>query len=298
MTRGLGSAESRDLVQYGFARFRDDFDASDRNDEGSIDEPLPLLASMNYFEQTSWSQDYIFSVGLSDPYLPGRGMTFEHYCAYLLALAFRSPICLSDVFMFADTVDKELGKQKAHLVMVKKAGNEPHFHPVDIFSHQGSTYLFGHTSDSTADTLSWLQRPHTAFCFPWKAVGPDLFLLLQLSDGTLLRISCQMKHYSKMSMAKAETKAAMRSTDPSYFCSEMREIQPPNESSETSSGKRTRKRFVMQSHVVYIFLPIDSQADCGLGKKSEPSRCLTWVGSSKSFGWRVGRAPCSHHISC
>lgn len=254
MARGLGSAESRDLVQYGFARYRDDFNASSLDQGGSIDEPLPLLASMIFFGRTSWTQDHFFTVGLSDPYAPGRGITFEHFSAYLLTLAFRSPTCLSDVFTFPDTVNQELMAQNAHLVMVKREGNEPHFDPIDISSHRGPTYLFGHTSNSTADTLSWLRKPHTAFCFPWRAVGPDLFLFLRLSDDSLLRLSIQIKHYGKSSMAEAETRVAMQTTDPTNFCLSL----PSNESSGTSSKKGTQK-FVMQSHVVYIFLPIDSQ---------------------------------------
>lgn len=270
MTRSLGTNVSRKLVQYGFARFREDFNASNHDHRASLDEPLALLASMNYFEKTCWSLDQDFTAALSNPYAPARGIAFEYFCVYQIALAFGSPRCLSDVFTFAAEVDRDLMESKAQLVMAKKVGKGFHSYPIDIISGHGPAYLFGYTCQSIDDTLSWLRSPHTAFCFPYKDVGPDAILLLQLSDGSLLRLVLQCKHHSGSSLGAVKTTEAIASTDPSNFCSQMQEVQPPNkpnESSATNSGKRTRnamqssatnsgkqqaKKFVIQSHVVYV----------------------------------------------
>jgi hypothetical protein len=262
MARRLGTEEWQDLVQYGFARFQQGVDGSGINREASVDEPLPLLASLNYFEKNGWPRDAIFTIGLTDPYPSGRGIIFEYFCVYLLALAFRSYTCLSDVFTFANKVPQELREQKARLVMVRKVGNEYRSYPVDITSDQGRIFLFGHTCGTADDTLSWLQAPHTAYCFPAKEVGADAISFLQLPDGSLLRLVMQFKNHTSNSMGQVKTDEAFLTTDPANFCSAwVQEPQSPNKSSDKLPGprKRTRNRFAMLSHVIYVFLSIDPQ---------------------------------------
>jgi hypothetical protein len=107
------------------------------------------------------------------------------------------------------------------LVAVKKAKRGFEYTPVDISSNTGPTYILGQTGRDQWATLDWLRDPkNTVFFFPSNAIGPDLLLLLMLSDGRLLRLLVQFKQITANTCGPVATADAFRTTDPSAFVSQ------------------------------------------------------------------------------
>jgi hypothetical protein len=195
------------LVECGVARF-----GHDKN--FICDEPLALLAVANYYtKQTQWDLPYFLKEGVSGSNASARGVAIEYFGAYALALAFRSPTRLGDVFDFVGGKN-DLKNETGHLVAVHKQDECFKTHPFDISSPSLPTYILGRKHHSSKETLDWLDDPNrVVFCFPAQNVGPDLILVLQLSDGHLLRVVVQFKH-SMTNQDSQETIHALESTDP------------------------------------------------------------------------------------
>jgi hypothetical protein len=195
------------LVECGIARF-----GHDKN--FICDEPLALLAVANYYtKQTQCDLPYFLNEGVSGSNASARGVALENFGAYALALAFRSPTRLGDVF---DSVGgkNDLENEIGHLVTVHKQDECFKIHPFDISSPSLPTYILGRKHDSSKETLDWLDDPNrVVFCFPAQNVGPDLILVLQLSDGHLLRVVVRFKH-SMTNQGSQDTIDALELTDP------------------------------------------------------------------------------------
>jgi hypothetical protein len=225
----VGSARKK-LVEYGVARFSDA--------RGVVaDEPLALLAAVDYFSrQTAWTFDHFMRDALSSSNPALRGSTFEHFAAFLIALAFKSPTRLSSVFNFISAND--LANELAQLVALDWADGKFVCTPVDVFSNSGPAYILAHTACTESETLSWLRDPkRVVFCFPVKSVGPDGFLVLRLLDGRVVRIILQFKQLTSNTIGPKETKDAFESTDPMQF---LKEKVRPVESTSKSEGYRIR----------------------------------------------------------
>ncbi|KIM25388.1 hypothetical protein M408DRAFT_210132 [Serendipita vermifera MAFF 305830] len=211
--RNLGGLSDKRLVEYGVARFG--------NMKKIIaDEPLALLAAVHYFTtETSWSLQYFLQNGLSTPNESARGIAFEQLGAYLIGIAFKSPTRLSTVFQFI--VPHELENEVAELVSVHKTDRGLVCNPIDISSEMRPTYILGRTTRTEEETLDWLRNPERAiFCFPANTVGPDLMLLLRLSDHSLIRVLVQFKHLSSLTIGPHDTEVAFNTTDPNKFVSQ------------------------------------------------------------------------------
>jgi hypothetical protein len=194
------------LVEYGVARFG-------HNKNFICDEPLALLAVAKYYtEETQWNLPYFLNEGVSGSNASARGVAIEYFGAYALALAFRSPTRLRDVFDFVG--DNDLKNETGHLVAVHKEDKCFKIHPFDISSPSLPTYILGRKYGSSKETLDWLDDPNrVVFCFPGQNVGPDLILVLQLSDGHLLRVVVQFKH-SMTNQDSQKTIHTLASTNP------------------------------------------------------------------------------------
>ena len=154
--------------------------------------------------------------------LEGRVLQLECQCkrdclrtfgAYALALAFKSPTHLGNVFDFVGG-NNDLENETGHLVAVHKQEESYIAYLVDISSPSLLTYILGRKHHTSKETLSWLDDPNcVVFCFPAQSVGPDLMLVLQLSDGHLLQVLVQFKH-SMMNKDSKETIGTLESTDP------------------------------------------------------------------------------------
>jgi len=199
--------EDAKLVEYGVARF------GHAKDRITTDEPLTLLAVAGHCTtHTGWSLSYFLQEGVTHSTASARGIALEYFGAYALALAFSSPTRLGDVFDFLG-VNRDLENETGHLVAVHKQEESFVAYPVDTKSSFLPTYTLGRKYRTSEETLSWLKDPdRVAFCFPAQNVGPDLILVLQLSDG-LLRVVVQFKH-SMTNQSRQQTIDALESTDP------------------------------------------------------------------------------------
>jgi hypothetical protein len=234
--RDLDGPDYEKLVEYGVARF------SDRR-KIVANERLALLAASNYFtKKAAWSLQYFLSDGISNSMEPARRIGIEYVGAYLLAAAFRTPTRLSSVFKFWGS--NNLGNEKAQLVALEKTDQGFQSIPVDVLSSVGPTYILGRTTSEEAETLSWLEDPQRCvFCFPSKSVGPDLLLVLRLSDEKLLRLVVQFKQINKTNPTSADTEDACRTTDPNQLISVL--SATIKEPSKTGASRKNRNRYVL-----------------------------------------------------
>lgn len=167
---------------------------------------------------------------LNDSNAASRGISFEPFAAYLLALAFSVPTRLSDVFEFVggSKASEALQKLFGQLVTLEKVGDKFKTTALNIKTNLRSSHALGCSASSVADTLEWLQNPQgSAFCFPANLVGPDLFFALRLTSDELssdklssnetIIVSAQIKHTSALEAAASEQ--AIRTTEPSTFLS-------------------------------------------------------------------------------
>jgi len=173
-----------------------------------------LLAVVDYFtKQTKWILPYFLKEGLSNSNASARGIALEYFGAYALALAFRSPTRLGNVFDFVGG-NNDLENKTGHLVAVHKQEESYIAYPVNINSPSLPTYILGQKHHTSKETFSWLDDPNrVVFFFPAQSVGPDLILVLQFSDVHLLRVFVQFKHSTTNKDSK-ETIGALESTDP------------------------------------------------------------------------------------
>ena len=214
--RRFAGRQAEALVEYGFARFQ-------QTETGVVDEPIVLLAAADFFsKQTSWSMSTILSAGLTSSNPGERGFTFERFGAFLLATAFESQTPLSSVFDFVGRT--KLHRESAHLVAINN-GDKRRRTPVKISPPVRCNYILGQSHSSEQQTLDWLENPKgTALCFPVKTFGPDLILLLQLSDATVLRVLVQFKQITQRTIGTARTEEAIQTTDPVNFFSKREAI--------------------------------------------------------------------------
>jgi hypothetical protein len=216
--RDLGSPNSEKLVEYGFARFGDLYRTI------VVDEPLVLLAAVNHLcDKTAVNLRHFLLEGLLTSNGGAQGISFEHFGAFLLAIAFREPQPLSSVFEFHGS--HQLQDESAQLVAIEKANGQYVCTPVDILSDTRPMYTMGHTSTTADQTLSWVRNPRrSVFCFPVKAIGPDLLLVLRLSDARVLRVVVRFKQINQPSLGLAETQAAFHTTGSYDVISQSSEI--------------------------------------------------------------------------
>ena len=150
--------------------------------------------------------------GLSNSNASARGIALEYFGAYALALAFRSPTRLGDIFHFVGD-NNDLKDETGQLVAVEKQQESYKAHPVEISSVSLPMYTLGQKYHTSSETLSWLRDPkRVVFCFSAQGVGPDLILVLQLSGGHLLQVVVQFKH-SMINKGTMATISALESTD-------------------------------------------------------------------------------------
>ena len=209
--RSVGGPDREKLVEYGFARLWNINNAK-------ADEPLALLAAAHFFSsKTPWTIQYFLHEAISSPDHSAKGLAFEKFAMYALALSFKKPKSLSEVFTFISATS--LANEPAHLVSARKVGTTFEFEPVDISSSRRPIYCFGRSPSDEKETLSWMEDPNrTAWCFPAKKVGPDFIGFLRLRGGTLTMLGSLKK--SGEDLSKDRTIDAFQATDPNMFISE------------------------------------------------------------------------------
>ena len=218
--RGLSGPIGEAMVEYGVSRFKGN---EAQTDVVQTDEPLAILALVTFFEQKGLTLEAYLRDALNTSNAASRGIAFEAFGAYILALAFSKERPLSEVFEFVEggkKVNKALRDAVAELVTLEKVGDNFQTAPLQIETNLRSSHVLGCSPRTSAETLEWLQNPEgSAFCFPANPVGPDLIFVLRLtSDNTVLRVCVQFKHTQTLSPKDSEK--AIRTTDPSTFLSQ------------------------------------------------------------------------------
>jgi hypothetical protein len=154
-----------------------------------IDEPIALLAAAKSLPQPYRSLQHILLTHIASLRPGESNLASERFGAYLLGMAFQSPIKLSSVFTY--TGRNATLHAAARLVAIHKDKKTFQCRPVDFSK---PNYILGHSTSDEQQTLAWLRDPKGAvFCFPTKSVGPDLIFALQCSDGTILRVLVQFR---------------------------------------------------------------------------------------------------------
>ena len=83
-SRNIGGPDLERLVELGFLRFA-------TIDNGKADEPLALLTAASCFSQTTWTIEHFLREALSNTHDRDKGLAFEQFSTYALALAFKKP---------------------------------------------------------------------------------------------------------------------------------------------------------------------------------------------------------------
>jgi len=205
------------MVEYGVSRFMKP--SKCKKFRAQTDEPLAILALVKFFERRDLTLEKYLTTSLTTPDPSHRGIVFEAFGAYLLALAFSGPTPLSKIFEFVpgNNVYAALQDEPAELVMLKKDGDKFRTTPFNIKANFRSNHVYGLSPSSIPETVEWLENPQgSAFCFPANAVGPDLIFVLRLTnDDTFLRVCVQFKHTETLS--PQAWKKAIRTTNPYHF---------------------------------------------------------------------------------
>jgi hypothetical protein len=192
-----------------------------------VDEPIAFLSFSRYcVANTDCNLDQMLIEGLlaSNPVV--RGFLLEPVVGYLLLKLFATPKPLSSVFTFVGECD--IADSEAYVVAAWKDDNGFHFTPFDINSDERAGYQIGCSPHDASGFLAWVRDPQRLpLCLPCKAVGPDVVLLLRLSNGDLLRVIIQVKHRNQAWLYPQQVLNAFRSTDPDLFLSELRQVVCP-----------------------------------------------------------------------
>ena len=221
--RSLGGVPGADMVEYGISRFK-------RLKEAETDEPLAILGLVTFLQRNGHTLLQYLSRDFNTWNPAYQGVVFEHYVTYLLAREFSDPAPLSAVFDFVGGKkgNEALQDERAEIVALKKTGDKFQIIPLKFKTQNRSSHVLGCSPSTNAETLEWFQDPKgTTFCFPAKAVGPDLVFVMRLTgDNTMLRVAVQFKH--RKNMTPQDWREAISTTDPSTFLSEKKkdEIYP------------------------------------------------------------------------
>ncbi|KAG8806337.1 hypothetical protein FRC17_005069 [Serendipita sp. 399] len=160
--------------------------------------------------------DYFVNEGMTRPHPSSKGIGsgFEKFGAYHLGKVLGTPKRLNDIVTFVENT--AIAGMTAQLVALNRMdGVDGGFlcSEVDILGYRWPSHILGRTMASEEDVIGWLNNPRSsAFCFPSETFGPDLVMLLRLSDGKIIRALVQFKHY--WDLTTHETRDALTSTDP------------------------------------------------------------------------------------
>ena len=255
--RGLGGNLGADMVDFGVSRFKTQL----KEQVAETDEPLAILGLVTFFQRKGQSLLKYLRIDLNASNAAYRGITFEHYVAYLLVREFSDPTPLSEVFNFVEggeQANEALQDKLAELVALEKVGDSFQTTPVRFKTHSWSSHVLGCSRLTVADSFEWLQNPRGfAFCFPAKAVSGDLMFALRLTgDNTILRVSVEFNHAQEMS--PQDWGKATRTTDLSRFSSQK------TKDNRSSTGSNPSMRGELEKAIKNLGNGTKQAAPCGL----------------------------------
>ncbi|KAK7048019.1 hypothetical protein R3P38DRAFT_1848912 [Favolaschia claudopus] len=169
-----------ELINCGFARYAENDSGKLENSRITVDEPLSLLALIEWLQVRERSFAELFRLGAANGSTDADGSNGpEEELALYLSVAFEAQIPLMDIFHFHEGVEPSWAKCSAELVclFVGEGGQE-----------EGRVRHL---------TRPWLRGDSRApICFPDKSMGPDLLFVLKLKNGKYIWVALQSKYQS------------------------------------------------------------------------------------------------------
>ena len=182
------------FVEYGFARTVTK--TSSDVTQTVLDEPIAILAALNWMNQTASLSHFEFlrrDVGK-------HGNGFENYFAFYVRCFFGAPKKLTELFKFRSDFNGIIDwkSEEFELVTVSRPQGigQPSISVVTPDSGPSSNISF--RAATGEDILSWMStnEGQFTFCLPPIHFGPDLlFFLRSKISGKLLLVMVQCKNY-------------------------------------------------------------------------------------------------------
>ncbi|PVF95648.1 hypothetical protein CPB86DRAFT_710796 [Serendipita vermifera] len=213
--RSCGGRDGDLLVELGISRFKKSGVENYR--ESEITEHLMIFGLLDLFKNSKLTMEGHLIQELGSAHPSARGLSFEPFGAFLLGRAFSSPRPLSDVFEFAE--DSIIKDEPAELVALERVDSSFKYTRIDIDSPM-PPYPLGCSPSTLDGTLKWLNDPKgIAFCFPPNTVGPDLIMILRLTQhGVVLRVCVQIKNTEDLKGINRTR--AIRTIEPDHWFSQ------------------------------------------------------------------------------
>ncbi|KAJ3930024.1 MAG: hypothetical protein NXY57DRAFT_922250, partial [Lentinula lateritia] len=255
LSTDLGENEIK-YVEYGLARFL-------QQGVIALDEPLVLLACSMWFNNqpkrsgTSLYQTLAFRIRDHSPSTGRNG--FEEFICFYLQHVFRQPRRLNEVFKFKDK--NKIGEKLATLVTLHINDYEEERRliegKINLVGRPSLLGPIGQTTkelwdEGTSSLQDWIElKNHTAFCFPMKAMGPDIMCFLKLQDPvassndfTYICLAIQCKFYDDL--PPKTLSEAIATVTPNNFFQRRRESNASTDQAvatqATNDGKRNTAR--------------------------------------------------------
>ncbi|KAJ3852534.1 hypothetical protein EV368DRAFT_40849 [Lentinula lateritia] len=172
-------------VTTAFGRFSDDAMTC-----VSVDESLVLIAVAQWLLEESYLAPDL------DHFISSRSFADEplsydmDYVAFAVALCFRRPRIVSDVLSFSTTTPPNWASQRAHLVALRREGENATVDTIEYSPEKASQLVF-YTSISSA-VLDWLKDSHgVPFCMHTREATATLYFILELEDSARICLSLQ-----------------------------------------------------------------------------------------------------------
>jgi hypothetical protein len=178
-----------------------------------LDEPLALLAALNWFNENKISVQSYASEQIGHP--DNRGFGFEDVLAVYFMEAFSDGAWLDEIFTFQGDIPT-WSSETAELVALMATDSE--LKGVKVGRSNCADVCLGFKAKTYKEDLQWLGNERkTPFLFPSNHMGPDLLFALRLSEDRYLWVVVQAKYCSEAKLSREDTAKALKSVTPSQF---------------------------------------------------------------------------------
>ncbi|KAJ7141998.1 hypothetical protein C8R46DRAFT_920591 [Mycena filopes] len=218
------SASEAEFVEWGFARFLPP-SGKQKKPPAQLDEPMALLAFGQWlnaaFAETIYHR---LATSIGDHHALHEN-TLENYLAFCFSGLFNyGSRRLDEIFHFPAGAPSWTA-QTASLVALHR---ESPVHPVEesfVDWWSRPSLSLGTHAGSNQDAANWFKHLSAApICFPPTKLGPDLFFILRLADGTRIWVAVQVKFEGTPLLRLNKLVDGVRTVTPiNYYSSETAE---------------------------------------------------------------------------
>ncbi|KAJ7510874.1 hypothetical protein B0H11DRAFT_1034481 [Mycena galericulata] len=209
-----------DFVQMGFARFHQK--PGDQGPPSSqLNEPIPLLALGQWLNSGFHESIHHRLTTTIGTHNASGENTLENYLGFCLTRLLDGSNRLDEVFCFPKKASAAWAAQRAQLVSLHRAdSSSPIQESLVTFASRPSHSIGTHAPTPTA-MVEWLKHERDApICFPPATMGPDVFFIVKLEDGSRIWVAIQSKYCSEALLNAETLRDSIRSVTPStYFSS-------------------------------------------------------------------------------